>query len=767
MLLCSFPILAQQYSVSGYLLDAQSGEAISSGQIRIPDGIGQLSNFDGFYALSFNLEPNEQKVRLIVSALGYVSDTINYVLLRPSNRLDIKLKPFSLDEIEVKASAINLSKALSPSVERLKQVPVLLGQADLVKSLSLFPGVSSGQEGLSDIYIRGGDADQNLVLLDGSTIYNPGHLFGFLSVFNPDVVRSFELHKDFIPAKYGGRLASVLNVQTIDGNQQQRRTSKEFGLLTAAYTSQGPLRDSSWTYHLAGRLSHSAWASLASLPGYLSNKIPLIAFGTVDVNGKLVKRYEDGGKLSLSMYIGEDALGGIVKGDSTNTTGGSLTKYGNITSGLRYVKPSRSGNVSISSINFNTYHTAYGTREVVENVSTRFVNKFSNKSRIDEFSLGQQYNTHLGQNPITLGMSLSHRWIEPIRIKRQEDGVESEAARNNIRTGSAAFYIDTDWKIHRQWRIDVGLRASFYHTFNEAYTASFLTPRLALNHLLSDKAIIYAAYNRTTQDLHAVENIVAGIPNTLWLPSTIATPVATSNIFSLGYKKTFPLGQIQLGAYYKEMVNQVILPSFSFAQNTAENWENELTTNGRGYAYGLEFYYENAIHPNALLSASYTFSRSFRQFSTINEGAYFPFNFDRPHDFNVQLQLKLDEEWQLASAFYYQTGRPISSPTAIIPNELGASILYFPLLNNSRLPDYHRLDIVLSKKTTTRKGRAGKLNFGLYNVYARRNALDLSFNVSSTSSQFNGGPVIRETRLVQSKTSLFQFFPILSYEVKY
>lgn len=759
-------LLAQSFQLAGYLLDDSNGEPIAHGQIRISEGPGLLSDFNGYFRLDYQPK-GEAKVPIIVSALGYQTDTLLLAANTQSANFNIRLAPLFLNIVEVVATARNLNKQLSPSVERLKQVPVLLGQTDLVKALTLYPGVAAGQEGLSGFHVRGGDAFQNLVRLDGSTLYNPGHLFGFLSVFNPDVVRSFDLHKDFIPARFGGRLASVLDVSTIDGNEKKRQTAKEFGFITTAYTTQGPLRDSSWIYHLGGRLSHSAWVSILTVPTYLARKNPLLAFGTFDLNAKLVKRYENGAKLRLSSYLGEDAFGGIVRADSSNTSGTSIIQYGNFTTALQYVAPNKKGNLRTTSLNYNAYRNIYKTKEVFSEEMSRVINRFSNKSRIQEISLSHQFEGSWLGHAFQWGGSLTNRWIEPVAIRSTNNTINLNTSRFLIRTLSASAYADWAYAFHANWRLDAGLRLNLYHTFDPSFNDVQPAPRLALNWLFSEKSLLFASYNRTTQDLHAAELLVAGVPTLVWLPATETAPVEHSNIYSMGYKTTRRHGQSSLGLYYKQLFDQVILPGFSFAQSNNRNWENEIIAQGDGYAFGLECYHESSLSNAFFMSLSYTYSRSFRRFAEINQGQYFPYNFDRPHDFNLQLQAKLSSKWQLATAFYYQTSRPITAPTALGSSRDGLSLIY-PKLNNARLPDYHRVDVSLSKKTLNKKGREGKLTFGIYNIYGRPNALSINYSARGT------GFINPETGVFDIFTtpntevlSLFRFFPIFSYEVRY
>lgn len=760
---------AQDFLLAGYLLDDSNGEAIANGQIRLQDGPGLLSDFNGYFQLLHSSKEPDKKLQLIVSALGYETDTITLPANTRQNAYIIRLKPLFLATVEVKATAANLNKHLSPSVERLKQVPVLLGQPDLVKSLTLFPGVSGGQEGLSELYIRGGDADQNLVLLDGSTIYNLGHLFGFLSVFNPDVVRSFDLHKDFIPARFGGRLASVLNVTTLDGNQRKKETVKSFGLLTAAYTTQGPLRDSSWTYHLGGRMSHSAWLSLLSLPPYTRERSPLILFGTFDFNAKLVKRFENGRKIRLFSYVGEDAFGGLLKDDDINQKSSAIIQYGNVASGLNYSIPNKRGDLHSIGVNFNTFRNTFRAREVWTISDDKIVNRFFNKGQIKELSFHHHFDGRLGKHEYQWGLHHNNRWIEPVRISstdNERSGIM--LARFINRTLSTAAYGTLNYQLDQRWRTDIGLRWNLYQTLGTAYSSWHFAPRVAINWIPTAQTALFLSYNRTTQDLHAALTFVAGVPTTTWLPSTSNSPVESSDIYSAGYKKLLRNGQIQAGLYYKTMQNQVILPNFSFTQANNNNWEEELNTQGDGYAYGLELYYENALTEDLFVSSSYAYSRSWRKYSSINDNTYFPYDFDRPHDFNLQIQLDLSAKWQLSTAFYYQSGRPITLPTALSLGLPGlANSFIYTIYNNGRLKDYHRLDLVLRKKVITRKDRAGNITMGFYNVYGRSNPLAFSISGKTTAVFNEQGQIVNQHTPTRSTLTLFRFLPILSYEVRY
>ena len=774
LLILSGQLLSQsnQISITGQIIDATDGYPISYSRITWDTlEAGTLSEVDGTFVLPVPKTSGLPK-KLYVLSIGYQTNVILIERLGANRNITIKLEQLVFAPILVQASKISRRGILTPSVERLRNVPVASGQADIIKSLTIYPGISGGQEGLSALHVRGGNDDQNYYLLDGTTIYNPGHLFGFLSVFNPNIVGSVDVYKDYIPSRLAHRLSSTIEVTTRDGSSGKRLRSREIGLLGFSYTDEGSFRDTTFTYAGGIRLSHTAALTLGTLPGYLSKKkSPLLFAGMYDINFKLRKQLSKYKYLTAAVYLGDDLYGGTVRQQDDNGSTGessSLLRYGNRSLSFSYIGKSPSGNQHTTRINAGGFRNNYRLKEVQGRQPDTDETLYKNQSALDEISV-QHYRSYGGlRQSLSIGVSANHRYIEPARIEIEEDGEKRLLPRTGRQTTEAALFVDGLLDIGADVTLRSGLKATGLYLHEGNVSKQALSYHMYVERTVG-RGYVSAGYRRTNQLIHSVELASGGLPIRVWIPVSKRLPIENDHTFSLSYDRSVSNGRrLTTSLYYRHFRNQVFLPERSLSISNNTDWEQSILSRGTGRSYGIEFYYEQPLTGWLLTSLSYTYSRSFRQFADFNLGREFSYDYDRPHDLYLSLNWELKKRWSIVSAFALASGIPFSQPTA---NALDFSGDIRPVIqdyNNGRFIPYHRLDVLLTRERTTQRGKKALLKFGLYNIYGRRNPLFFSYGLRGSGRV----DLLTGTSTVQYRDdfrfgTLFTFFPMISYEVRY
>ena len=763
---------SKQPYIRGLVIDSGSGYPVPYARITW-DTLreGSLTDADGSFSIQ-GFESGDTSRLLYIKALGY--DTYRLLVHNDSGSLPflIKLSQISFTPVLVQASKISKRGVLTPSIERLRNTPVASGQADIMKGLTIYPGISGGREGLTALHVRGGNDDQNLYLLDGTTIYNPGHLFGFLSVFNPNTVANVDIYKDFIPARLARRLSSVIEVSTRDGSAGERLRSREIGLLGLSYTDEGPTKDSSITYAAGVRLAHTALLTLGTLPGYLAkNDIPLLFAGMYDFNFKMVKTISSSRKLTGSIYLGDDLYGGTIRqGDAIETSAesSSLLRYGNRSASFLYTNKPSVGKRHNTRLNIGAFNNSYRLREILGSGEFTKETLYKNGASLKEIAFHHDRYYSGANQSLTMGMTLAHLRVEPTRIKIQEDESFRELPRTLRTTTEAAFYTDALVDIGQKWNLRAGLRIAGVYLRSESAVEPVYSYLASVDRQLGDGFFSFG-YRRTRQLIHSIDLASGGLPVRVWLPISRTLPPETDETLSLTYDRNGENDrQIIMSLYYRNFRNQVLQPERNLSFTDANRWEESIIPNGTGKSYGFEFYFEQPITGRVLTSLSYTYSRSFRQFDEFNNGEEFSYDYDRPHDLYVSINLSLNEKWSAVGAFSLASGLPYSQPTA---NALDPTGFISPVIqdyNNGRYSTYHRMDILFIRERKTRGGKEGLLKFGIYNMYGRRNPLFFSYGLKGSG---NLDPVTGERKVTFRDDfrfgTLFTFFPMLSYEVRY
>jgi hypothetical protein len=791
----AFAANAQKYTLSGYLKDSLTNEFLIGAAVQIENtSIGSSSNAYGYYSITVN----KGKVTLLVNYIGYEQKSLT-IDVASNVTLDISLKEkmTSLKEVIVSSTKKD-QKIISTdmSVEKIsakdiKQIPMVLGEADVIKSIQLLPGVSAPNEGSGGFNVRGGTADQNLILLDEAIVYNPSHLFGFFSVFNADALKDATIYKGGIPSKYGGRLSSVLDIRMREGNNKKFTATGGIGLLSSRLTLEAPIGKvhedgANGSFLLSARRSYAdVFLPLSSDTTINRNKLYFY-----DLNFRSNYRLSSKDRIFLSGYFGRDKI------DVPNGFGNS---WGNITSTLRWnhlFSPKLFMNVSAIYSNYDYAITFYPGNSFQWNSSLSNVNF---KADFDYYA-GEKHKIKFGIgsilyqfNPGNIKPFGANSTINPTNYKGKR-AVENYA------------YLQDDYRISNRLTIMYGLRISQFaqmandsipvyengkpvvynpvinnyekgtissyknYRKNELLNNSFgFEPRLSLNYQVNEVSSIKLGYNRMYQYIHLLSTATSPTPLDIYTPSSSFIKPQVADQIATGYFRNFKdnIFEFSVEAYYKWMQNQ-----FDFIDGASPILNNSPETillNGNARSYGLEFMVKKS-EGRFTGWISYTLSKAERRTpgidggKGINNGAYYVTNYDKPHNIAVTGNYQISERWSFSANFIFQTGRPATYPESKYTFN-GLSIPEYSERNAHRLPNYHRLDIAATLKGKQTKRWKSQWIFGIYNVYNRQNAANITFKETLTNNNSETGLGTGNNKAY--KLTYFGLVPSISYEFKF
>ena len=753
-------------TLSGYLTDAATGERLSGATVYVPElSAGMSTNAYGYYAMS--IPPGDYTLRF--SFVGYQSENLP-MLLEESQTLNIAL---STQEVELETVVVRATGTV-PSVEEkeistahidiqtIRKMPSLLGEVDVLRSIQLLPGVTSVGGGASGFNVRGGNADQNLVLLDEAPVFSASHLLGIFSVFNPDAIKDVKLYKGGIPARYGGRLSSVLDVRQKEGNTQRFGMRGGIGLIGSRLLIEGPLVKDKSSFMLAGRRSYGDL-----LYRTLGGRDATLYF--YDLNAKANYEINDRNRLYLSGYLGRDAFG---IGDFLGFD------WGNRTATLRW-------NHLFSDKLFSNVTAVYSDYQYRLNFFNSIVGSGGESadwnSRITNYHLQTDLTYFLSANSsIDFGASAILYQFDPGRIDIRIGVINAVQQLEHKQAVESAIYA-THKKQWDKLTLQYGLRYStflnvgqgnvFRYENNEPSpdndiidTISYRTgeviqwydglePRLSLNYSLNKSTALKASYNRLFQYIQLVSNTTTPTPIDIWTPASQYIRPAVVNQVALGFFHNFRQNTIAFSAeaYYKRF--QDLIDFRGGAELILnETLERDLLL-GQGRAYGVELMLRKQ-RGRVSGWVSYTWSRTERQVDGISNDAYYPANYDKPHDVSVVLNCQLTKKWSASANFAYATGRPLTAPTGQFTYE-GNIVPDYTNRNGARMVNYHRLDLSLNYEPPVRADRRWRNSWslGIYNVYARRNPYSVFFRPKEEDPT--------QTEAVQ--LSILGFIPSITY----
>ncbi len=762
--LCIFSIevIAQnKFTISGGIKDDAKGEEIISARVKVKDqAIGTNSNEYGFFSMTLP----EGKYTLVVSAYGFVTQEIE-VNLNQNVQLSVQMKNPVEELDEVKVTAIRQDANVKDAVmgverldpKELSKLPVLLGEKDIIKTMQLLPGVKNAGEGSSGFYVRGGGADQNLILLDEAPVYNASHLLGFFSTFNSDAIKDATLYKGNQPANFGGRLSSVLDIKMNEGNNKKFNVSGGLGLISSKLNVEGPIIKDKASFLVTGRRTY-ADVFLKATDRFKDNKLYFY-----DLNTKLNYRISKKDRIYLSGYFGRDKLGfgetfGIDWGNATATARWNRIVNEKLFSNTSFIFSSYDYKISIKSGDVD----------------------FKVLSKIQDFNLKQEFQYFLNtRNKLRFGLNAIHHAITPGQVEANSDSGFSTTKINPLKSIESAIYITNDWTASEKINVSYGARLTGFsvlgngsesYTFDEngdvattntykknqmVKTYLIVEPRVSASYSYSKTASIKAAYARNAQNIHLLSNATSASPTDVWLSTTLNTKPEIADQASIGWFKNFKENayEFNVETYYKTMQNQI---DYRNGANTQANekLEGELLY-GIGRAYGLEMILKKKT---GKLTGwiGYTLSKTERKINGINENNWYVAKQDRTHDVSVVGIYDINKKLSVSALFVFYTGNAVTFPTGKYEVN-GETQFSYTERNAARMPNYHRLDLGVTWIRKNTEKFESSWNFSVYNAYARENAYQITFRQSESDPN--------KTEAVQ--TTLFRIVPAVTWNFKF
>lgn len=760
---CTALVGAQEYTISGYVQSDRSNEALFNANVYVSDqpNTGTLTNEYGFYSLTLP----EGKYVIVISYLGYNDEFYEVDLTEDITRDFALTKGVRMSEIVVRdeRSDENVSSTemgrMDLKTETVQKLPAVFGEIDIMKSLQLLPGVLTSGEGSSGFNVRGGGIDQNLILMDEAVVYNSGHLLGFFSVFNADAIKNTTLIKGAMPARYGGRLSSVVDVQMKEGNSKEFGAAGGIGLISSRLMLEGPIVKNKGAFIVSGRRTY-----LMDLvqPFIKNTNYQGTNYYFYDLNAKVNYKLSSKDRIFVSGYFGRD----IFKLESKANDFRFNFPYGNKTLSARWNHLFSDKLFMNLTAVYNDYMYEFGGGQgdfYVE--STSGVRDIGLKSRWEYFPSVK--------HSLTFGLDVLHTSLTPNLVTGQtnEDVFDNELLTKY--GGSVAAYIMDDWKISARWSMQLGLRFSVFSQlgpyaygdeefkdFQPIKTYFHPQPRLSMRYKLNPSSSIKADAGYTVQYLHLVSNSSSTLPIDVWVPSTRLIRPQENMQYALGYFKNFAANTYEFSTqiYYRDLYNQIDYRD-DYVASITEDIENSFVI-GKGRAYGAEVYLKKQKGKfNGWVS--YTLSRSLRSFPDIENGREFPASHDKLHNLSIALTYDILPTLTASSTFIYSTGRWYTPVEQLYPIENSFHVYYGPR-NSAQLDDYHRLDLSLTYTPAARKNKKWKSswNLSIYNVYNRKNPFFIFTGVSTDEATGN-------LRNESTKVSIFPMIPSITWNFKW
>lgn len=752
----------ENYTVNGIITDSLSGESLIGVTVKFNGKTqsGTSTNAYGFY--SYKLSPGEYT--MTISYVGYRTLSRS-VGIYSDKRIGFSLVPDnSIEEVVVTSenkndNVVNAQMGVAKiNLNEIRNVPVIFGERDVLKTLQLLPGIKSAGEGNSGFYVRGGSADQNLILLDEAPVYNASHLLGFFSTFNSDAIKDVTVFKGGMPAQYGGRLSSVLDIRMNDGNKKEYTAEGGIGLISSRLKVEGPLARDISSFMISGRRTYAdAFLALAKDPSIRKNTLYFY-----DLNAKANFRLDEKNTFYLSGYFGRDELG-------LNETFGF--GWGNATATLRWNHLFNNRLFSNTSLIYSNYDY------VIENFIEE--SNFKVSSSIRDLNLKQDFQMALtNSHTLRFGLDVIAHTIAPGSITSNALSSVNQDEIEKRKGNEIAVYISDQWTLSDRFNIVYGIRGSAFFlrgpgTFNTYNREGNITasdifskgalvksyfraePRLSASYLLNPSASLKLSYTRNSQNLHLMSNSTAGSPTDLYIMSSNNVKPEAANQLAAGYFRNVDQDRYEFSAeiYYKDMQNQIEFRNGTDLRGN-KNVEADLLY-GEGRAYGIELYLKKRF---GKLSGwiGYTLSKTERRFDDIEGGSWFFAKQDRTNDISLVGIYKAGPRWTLSSTFVYNTGNAVTFPTGKyqLNNE---TYFYYSKRNSDRMPDYHRLDLAATLEAKPGNSLQSSWSFGFYNVYNRKNAYSINFRDDPADAT--------KTQAVQ--TTLFGIIPSVTWNFKF
>jgi outer membrane receptor protein involved in Fe transport len=774
---CCFSILGlaqDKFTLNGYIRDSVSGESLIGANVSIrSEGKGVSSNQYGFYSITLK----NGTYQLAASFVGYqpkvwtidLNDNKSFnILLVPnanainnvtvvSRRRDNQVKTAQMGKFELN---INTAKA----------IPAFMGEVDIMKTLQLMPGVRNAGEGNAGFYVRGGGADQNLILLDDAVVYNTGHLFGFFSIFNSDAVKNVSLIKGGMPAQYGGRLSSVVDVAMKEGNTNKTQVDIGIGLIASRFSIQGPIKKNKASYMISARRTYAdalAKPLIKKTSDYYGS-----GYYFYDLNAKVNYEISEKDHLYLSGYFGRD------KFNFNNAKRSFKTEipWGNSTATLRWNHVFNKKLFSNTTLVYNDYQFALNGKQNDFNINL--------SSGIRDLNAKTDFDYYLSpEHKIKFGAQYTfHTFLPNVLSGNQDSVVFTPQNATKKFANEYGLYIQDDWEVNSKLKLNIGLRYSqfqqvgrytqyvrdangnkidsvVYGKGKSVQSYGGFEPRATLRYTLNENASLKAAITNNLQYIHLVTNAGTTLPTDLWVPSTLRVQPQLSWQYALGYFQNLKDGMFETSveAYYKTMENQI---EYREGYTPSLKDPEEEFVFGKGWSYGAEFFV-NKVKGRLTGWVGYTLSWTWRQFKDLNDGLKYPSRNDRRHDLSVVANYELNKKWKLSSVFVYGTGAAISVPERFY---LVGGVLTqeYSRINAYRMAAYHRIDIAATY--TPKRKENSKFNsnwvFSIYNIYSRQNPYFIYYDQE-------GSAATGDLKVSAKQVSLFPIIPSITWNIKF
>lgn len=751
----------KQYLLTG-LITSEKGETLAYASVKaMEQGAAATADKNGYYALPLT----QGKHTIAVDGTGYGLQTLE-VEIDKDTRLNVGLSevPNELGRVTVKSTrGSHLMQPVTGYEKFLlkdtRNLPAMLGERDILKTLQLLPGVKSAGDGNSGFYVRGGSADQNLVLLDGAPVYNASHFMGFFSVFNADAIKEVSLYKGSMPAQYGGRLSSVLDISTSDGDNQSWKVNGGIGLISTRLSVEGPITKDKSSFLISGRRTYvDMFLKLSKDSAINSNKMNFY-----DVNAKFSWSLGKNDKISVAAYSGHDLL---------SLSGLFNIAWGNRLGSVHWNHHFSNKLVTNTAVSYSNFNYTAGVAQTNYNINIA--------SRIKDLSGKTEWIfTPDNRNKIYIGGSSAFRSILPGNVQSLQKSAINKTNQPIRHSVENALYVNNEWTPGDKWQISYGVRLTgfsilggrgdFYQVNPQGHITDTMRygtrevvktyinaePRLSASFQLNPGSSVKASYSRTVQNLHLIASATASSPTDRWVASTNIIRPEIADQVSAGYYKNLGNNTWQLTTevYYKTMQNQIDY------RNGADILDNQALESkllyGKGRAYGIETLVKKK-KGKFTGWVGYTLSKTERQIDGINNNQWYNARQDRTHEVSVVTNYELGQHWSLSASWVFYTGNAVTLPAGkyIINNRV---VYYYTERNGYRMPAYHRLDVSASAHIIRKKRLKADLTFGVYNAYGRENAYSLFFRQSKTTPG--------KTEAIQ--VSLFKYVPSISCDFKF
>lgn len=775
LLLPVFSFSQNKFTISGYVKDSLSGETLIGSTVAVlGESKGITSNQFGFYSITLPAGI----YNFICTYVGYVPQ-IKTIELNANLQYNFEILPKITTEqaviISSKKRDANVKNAqmgkIDLSINQVKSIPAFLGEIDILKTIQLLPGVQSAGEGSSGLYVRGGGPDQNLILLDDAVVYNTGHLFGFFSIFNGDAIKSTSLIKGGMPAQYGGRLSSVLDISMKEGNDKNLVMQGGIGLIASRFSIEGPIKKNKASFIISARRTYID----ALVKPFIKKTSSFYGSGYYfyDLNAKVNYKFSEKDRLYLSGYFGKDKFDFVNGKQSLKVS----IPWGNSTGTLRYNHVFNSRLFSNTTIVYNDYKFNFGANQ----------NNFqlNLNSGIRDWNVKEDFDLYPSSNhKLKFGALYTYHTFTPSVVSGKQDSVifKPDNAQQKY-AHEAAIYIQDDWDVSDKIKINAGIRESGFLQVGayKAYTTDDngnridsavykkdqpvktyygFEPRFTIRYAITDETSLKASVTRNLQYIHLVSNAGTTLPTDLWVPSTLKVKPQESWLYALGLFKNFNDNtyETSVEVYYKQLKNQIEYQE-GYTPATLEDTENFFTF-GKGWSYGTELFI-NKTKGKLTGWIGYTLSWTYRKFPELNDGEKYFAKYDRRHDLSVVGIYELSKKWKLSETFVFGSGNSVTLPQRFYIYD-GVLTQEYSRINEYRLPSYSRLDLgaIYTPNKHPKRKLKSEWVFSVYNAYNRKNPYFIYFDQT-------GNPYDGSLNVQAKQVSIFPIIPAVTWNFKF